>query len=77
SMKPASKVPERKFSAIEETVIRSIPLGRACISRSYLERRGHPRQPGELQNHACIGWRQRPDTAPYRWEFTENDRDFD
>jgi DNA-binding transcriptional LysR family regulator len=49
----------------------------AAASRSYLERRGHPRHPRELQGHACIGWRPRPDTAPYRWEFTENDRDFD
>ncbi|MGO7741269.1 hypothetical protein ACC733_38945, partial [Rhizobium johnstonii] len=46
----------------------------AAASRSYLERRGHPRHPGELQKHSCIGWRPRPDTAPYRWEFTENDR---
>ncbi|MBY5367033.1 LysR family transcriptional regulator [Rhizobium leguminosarum] len=49
----------------------------AAASRSYLERRGHPRHPRELPDHACIGWRPRPDTAPYRWEFTENDRDFD
>lgn len=39
----------------------------AAASRSYLERRGHPRHPRELQDHACIGWRPRPDTAPYRW----------
>ncbi|MBB3132779.1 DNA-binding transcriptional LysR family regulator [Rhizobium pisi] len=46
-------------------------------SPAYLERCGHPRHPRDLQNHACIGWRPRPDTAPYRWEFTENHRDFD
>ncbi|MGG7578122.1 LysR substrate-binding domain-containing protein [Rhizobium sp. Nf11,1] len=49
----------------------------AAASPSYLERHGSPRHPRDLQNHACIGWRPRPDTAPYRWEFTENDRDFD
>ncbi|AXA40848.1 LysR family transcriptional regulator [Rhizobium leguminosarum] len=49
----------------------------AAASRSYLERCGHPRHPRDLQDHACIGWRPRPDTAPYRWEFTENNRDFD
>ncbi|MBX4909250.1 MULTISPECIES: LysR family transcriptional regulator [Rhizobium] len=49
----------------------------AAASPSYLERHGSPRHPRDLENHACIGWRPRPDTAPYRWEFTENDRDFD
>ncbi|RFB99104.1 LysR family transcriptional regulator [Rhizobium leguminosarum bv. trifolii] len=49
----------------------------AAASPAYLERRGRPRHPGELQDHACIGWRPRPDSAPYRWEFTDNDRDFD
>ncbi|MBB4235203.1 LysR family transcriptional regulator [Rhizobium esperanzae] len=49
----------------------------AVASPAYLERRGQPRHPRDLQNHACIGWRPRPDTAPYRWEFTENDGDFD
>ncbi|WP_434711881.1 LysR substrate-binding domain-containing protein [Rhizobium sp. YTUHZ045] len=49
----------------------------AAASPSYLEHHGSPRHPRDLQNHACIGWRPRPDTAPYRWEFTENDRDFD
>ncbi|ANL08031.1 LysR family transcriptional regulator protein [Rhizobium sp. N113] len=49
----------------------------AAASAGYLERHGSPRHPRDLQNHACIGWRPRPDTAPYRWEFTENDRDFD
>ncbi|MGY3611319.1 LysR family transcriptional regulator, partial [Bradyrhizobium sp. Lot11] len=46
-------------------------------SPAYLKRRCHPTHPRDLQNHACIGWRPRPDTAPYRWEFTENGRDFD
>lgn len=49
----------------------------AAASPAYLERHGGPRHPSELRDHACIGWRPRPDTAPYRWEFTENDRDFD
>lgn len=49
----------------------------AVASPAYLDRRGRPRHPGELQGHCCIGWRPRPDTAPYRWEFTENGRDFE
>jgi len=49
----------------------------AAASRGYLERRGSPDHPRELANHSCIGWRARPDAAPYRWEFTEDGRDFD
>jgi DNA-binding transcriptional LysR family regulator len=49
----------------------------AVASPRYLARRGAPRHPRELPDHICIGWRPRPDTAPYRWEFTEKGRDFD
>ncbi|WP_454848675.1 LysR family transcriptional regulator [Rhizobium binxianense] len=44
---------------------------------AYIARRGVPAHPRELTEHVCIGWRPRPDAAPYRWEFTENGRDFD
>lgn len=44
---------------------------------SYINRRGIPEHPRELIRHACIGWRSAPDVAPYRWDFTENGRDFD
>jgi DNA-binding transcriptional LysR family regulator len=59
--------------------VRVSPEQRQCAvaSPGYLARRGPPRHPRELPDHACIGWRPRPDTAPYRWEFTENRRDFD
>lgn len=46
-------------------------------SPDYLSRHGTPLHPRELTSHACIGWRLRADIAPYRWEFTENGRDFD
>lgn len=49
----------------------------AFASPDYLVRRGSPDHPRDLPGHVCIGWRPRPDTAPYRWEFTENGRDFD
>lgn len=42
----------------------------------YLLRRGVPAHLRDLPHHACIGWRPRPDTAPYRWEFTDAGRDF-
>jgi DNA-binding transcriptional LysR family regulator len=39
---------------------------------------GHPkpRHPRDLAGHACINWRAGPSAAPYRWEFTEEGRDF-
>ncbi|MBP1884721.1 LysR family transcriptional regulator [Sinorhizobium mexicanum] len=49
----------------------------AVASPVYIERHGTPSHPRDLSTHVCIGWRPRPDTAPYRWEFTENGRDFD
>jgi DNA-binding transcriptional LysR family regulator len=49
----------------------------AVASPDYIARHGAPQHPRDLVDHVCIGWRPRPDTAPYRWEFTENGRDFD
>jgi DNA-binding transcriptional LysR family regulator len=46
-------------------------------SPAYLRQHRPPAHPRELQAHRCIGWRRRPDVAPYRWEFTERGRDFD
>lgn len=44
---------------------------------AYLAQHGHPVHPRDLAHHRCIGWRPRPEDAPYRWEFTEDGRDFD
>lgn len=46
-------------------------------SPAYVARRGRPGHPRDLPGHTCIGWRPHPRAAPYRWEFTENGRDFD
>lgn len=43
----------------------------------YLSRYGRPTHPSELVRHRCIGWRPAPHSAPYRWEFSENGREFD
>lgn len=43
---------------------------------AYLERVAPPAHPRDLVGHRCIGWRPAPGIAPYRWEFTENGRDF-
>ncbi|MBY3468434.1 LysR family transcriptional regulator [Rhizobium laguerreae] len=44
---------------------------------SYLSRYGRPTHPSELVRHRCTGWRPAPHSAPYRWEFSENGREFD
>lgn len=43
---------------------------------AYLARVGAPAHPRELAGFRCIGWRAAPQKAPYRWEFTEDGRDF-
>lgn len=48
----------------------------AVCSPGYRDRFGLPVQPRELIQHRCIGWRPRPGVAPYRWEFSENGREF-
>ncbi|GAB5349378.1 LysR family transcriptional regulator [Alteriqipengyuania sp. 357] len=42
----------------------------------YLAGAGAPLHPRELTQHRCIGWRSSVELAPYRWEFTEDGRDF-
>lgn len=71
----------RLGEVIEQDMIAVPVSGRqrqcAVASPRYLERRGAPQHPRDLMQHVCIGWRPRPDTAPYRWEFTKDGRDFD
>ena len=43
---------------------------------SYFARRGRPAHPRDLVEHDCINWHPTSDSPPYRWEFTENGRDF-
>jgi DNA-binding transcriptional LysR family regulator len=43
---------------------------------AYFARRGVPTHPRELTQHDCLNWHPTPDAPPYRWEFTENGRDF-
>jgi DNA-binding transcriptional LysR family regulator len=45
-------------------------------SPSYFARRGVPRHPRDLTRHECLNWHPTAEAAPYRWEFTENGRDF-
>ncbi|WP_294643203.1 LysR family transcriptional regulator [uncultured Aureimonas sp.] len=48
----------------------------AVATPGYVARAGAPAHPGELVGHRCIGWRPAPRAVPYRWEFTEDGRDF-
>ena len=43
---------------------------------SYFARRPRPEHPRDLVDHDCINWHPTADAPPYRWEFTENGRDF-
>jgi DNA-binding transcriptional LysR family regulator len=45
-------------------------------SPSYFAQHGKPQHPRELHQHDCITYRQRSSNAIYRWEFTENGKDF-
>jgi DNA-binding transcriptional LysR family regulator len=48
----------------------------AVCSPAYRDRFGMPSHPRELAAHRCIGWRPAPRSAPYRWEFTEDGKEF-
>jgi DNA-binding transcriptional LysR family regulator len=43
---------------------------------SYLIHHPPPRHPRDLAEHDCINWHASVRAAPYRWEFTENGKDF-
>lgn len=43
---------------------------------SYFRRRGVPLHPRDLVEHDCLNWHPTPDAPPYRWEFSDNGRDF-
>ena len=46
----------------------------AVAAPDYVARYGMPAHPEDLTAHLCIGWRPRPDVAPYRWEFERDGR---
>jgi DNA-binding transcriptional LysR family regulator len=71
----------RLGEVIEQDMI-AVPLGGTqrqvtVASPNYLDRHGRPEHPQDLTAHRCIGWRRTPDSAPYRWEFSADGRDFD
>jgi len=49
----------------------------AVAAPAYIEAHGAPLHPRDLVQHRCIGWRPSPQVAPYRWEFSEDGREFE
>jgi DNA-binding transcriptional LysR family regulator len=45
-------------------------------SASYFAQHPKPMHPRDLVDHECINWHPTAKAQPYRWEFTENGRDF-
>jgi len=45
-------------------------------SPAYFAKHGKPKHPRELQDHDCINYRRRTSNVVYRWEFSENGKDF-
>jgi len=43
---------------------------------AYFSRHRKPKHPRDLVAHDCINWHPTAESPPYRWEFTENGRDF-
>ncbi len=44
---------------------------------SYFAAHGKPKHPRDLHTHDCINYRRRSLGVVYRWEFTENGKDFE
>jgi len=49
----------------------------AVAAPAYVAAHGTPAHPRELVGHRCIGWRPAPEVVPYRWEFSEDGREFE
>jgi len=45
-------------------------------SPAYFAKHGKPKHPRELQDHDCINYRRKTSSVVYRWEFSENRKDF-
>jgi len=45
-------------------------------SADYLARRGVPKHPRDLTSHDCLNWHPTVESPAYKWEFSENGRDF-
>jgi DNA-binding transcriptional LysR family regulator len=59
--------------------VRVSPDQRCAVvgSAEYFRTHGKPKHPRELLKHQCIGYRKATRKDYYRWEFTENGKDFE
>lgn len=46
----------------------------ACAAATYIERRGAPQTPAELEQHDCLSYAYWSPSIPCRWLFTRNGR---
>src|SRR5687767_3561912 len=44
---------------------------------AYFAKHGKPKHPRDLHAHTCIGWRHMSASTAYRWEFSDNGKDFE
>ena len=70
-----------RLGEVIERDMMAVPVGKdqrqiVVAAPTYLAVAGMPLHPRELTRHRCIGWRSSAEVAPYRWEFTEDGRDF-
>jgi DNA-binding transcriptional LysR family regulator len=72
-------VRSRESTEKDMIAVRLTPPTRFVVvgSKRYFAKRGRPKHPRDLVDHACLGWRPLGATADYRWEFTQRGRDFD
>jgi DNA-binding transcriptional LysR family regulator len=67
------EVVDRDMIAVPVTGdIRQVVVG----APDYFARHRPPAHPRELGEHECLNWRPTHESPPYRWEFTEDGRDF-
>lgn len=65
-----------RIGEFEESALIARPLAPyrliACASPAYLERRGMPRTPAELERHDCLGYAYWSQSIACRWLFTRD-----
>ncbi|EPN38178.1 transcriptional regulator [Pseudomonas syringae pv. actinidiae ICMP 18807] len=63
-------------SELQDSRLMSRPLGpyRSCLvaSPAYLEQKGTPIKPADLQNHSCLHYRWRNSGKLYQWPFKKS-----
>jgi DNA-binding transcriptional LysR family regulator len=65
-----------RIGEVEDTSLIACPLAPyrliACASPRYLEKRGTPQTPAELEQHDCLAYGYWSSSMPCRWQFTRD-----